>query len=183
VKRARILTTALLSGVLGLTSPILGGCYQGPAATTTVQATQPTGSGVDVEVGEIRVQNVLLIAGPIQGATDTGQSFTAESATLIGRVFNDGEVDDAIRTITIAGSPAAIMVPTTAQNPLTVPALGSIPLSYPEGGPLISGAFAEDALAMSTYVDVEIMFERAGLVEMQVLLVPQTGIYADVPLM
>jgi hypothetical protein len=183
VKRARILTTALLSGVLGLSSPLLAGCYQGPTATTTVQATQPTGSGVDVQVGQIRVQNVLLVAGPIQGATDTGQPFTAESATLIGRVFNDGETDDAIRSITIAGNAASLMVPTTATNPLTIPALDSIPLSYPEGGPFVSGAFADGALPMSSYVDVAIMFERAGLVEMQVLLVPQTGVYADVPLM
>lgn len=172
-----------MSGMLALTSPMLTGCFQGPQATTTVQATQPTGSGAYAAVGELRLQNLLLVAGEVEGATDTGAEFSSESATLIGRVFNDGELDDVIKSIVIAGNPAALMVAPGVENPLAIPALDSIALSYPEGGPFISGAFPDGELTVSTYVNVEMLFERAGIVQMQVLLVPQSGMYADVPLM
>lgn len=172
----------MISGLLIVTSPVLTGCFNGLAATTTVQATQPTGSGAYVSVGDVRVQNVLLVAGPIEGATSGGQPFIAESITLIGRVFNDADQPDAIMGITIDGNAAQFTVPSGATDALVIPALGSLPLSFPEGGPLISGAFGENQVAVSTYVPVQMMFERAGIVEFEALVVPQSGIYADVPL-
>lgn len=178
MKRARILTTALLAGVMGLASPLLAGCYQGPAATTTVQATQPTGSGVDVQVGQIRVQNVLLVASIVEGGTASGELVLDESVMLIGRVFNDGDGEDVITNITIGGAPAALMVPPSGPNPLAIAPFSSVPLTYPAGGPQIS---AQTALAMSTYVPIQMFFERAGLVEFEALVIPRSGPYADVP--
>lgn len=157
---------------------MLTGCFNGPQATTTVQATQPTGSGAYVAVGSVRVQNVLLVASIVEGGTASGELVLAESVAMIGRVFNDGDAEDAITSITIGGVPAALMVPATGQNPLAIAPLGSVPLTYPAGGPQI---FAQTEVAMSTYVPIQMFFERAGLVEFEALVVARSGPYADVP--
>lgn len=169
---------ALFSALLLGASSMLTGCFNGPQATTTVQATQPTGSGAYVAVGSVRVQNVLLVASIVEGGTASGELVLAESVAMIGRVFNDGDTEDAITSITIGGVPAALMVPATGQNPLAIAPLGSVPLTYPAGGPQI---FAQTEVAMSTYVPIQMFFERAGLVEFEALVVARSGPYADVP--
>jgi len=172
VKRAQTMTSAVLAGFLAVTSPILTGCYNGPAASTTVQATQPTGSGAYVDVGMLRLQNLLLVAE---------DQLAVSQATLIGRVFNDGETTDTLRAIVIGDAPAAIMVSPSEFDPLAITANGDVPLSYPEGGPMISGQFSVPA-PMGTYVPVIFDFENAGIVEVDVLLIRRTGPYVNVPL-
>jgi hypothetical protein len=167
------MTAAVITGILALVSPALTGCYNGPAATTTVQATQPTGSGAYADMGMLRLQNLLLVA-PNQ--------LEVSSATLIGRVFNDGQSTDTLRAIVIGGAPAAIMVTPDATDPLAIAANGDIPLSYPLGGPMIGAQFPVPA-TMSTYVPVVFDFENAGIIEVEVLLIANNGPYADVPLM
>lgn len=170
---------ALFSAFLLGVSTVLTGCFNGPQATTTVQATQPTGSGAYVAVGNVRVQNVLLVASIVEGAAaDSSELVLAESVAMIGRVFNDGDAEDVITNITIGGVPAALMVPAAGQNPLAIAPLGSVPLTYPAGGPQI---FAQTEVAMSTYVPIQMFFERAGLVEFEALVVARSGPYADVP--
>lgn len=179
MKRARIASIALFSALLLGASTVLTGCFNGLQATTTVQATQPTGSGAYVSVGDVRVQNVLLVASIVEGVeANTGELVLAESVALIGRVFNDGESEDVITDITIGGAPAALMVPPSGPNPLAIAPRGSVPLTYPAGGPQI---FAQTPVAMSTYVPVQMFFERAGLVEFEALVVARSGPYADVP--
>ena len=170
---------ALFSALLLGSSTILTGCFNGPQATTTIQATQPTGSGAYVTVGDVRVQNVLLVASIVEGVeANTGDLVLAESVALIGRVFNDGDAEDVITDITIGGVPAALMVPPSGPNPLAIAPLGSVSLTYPAGGPEI---FAQTEVAMSTYVPIQMFFERAGLVEFEALVVARSGPYADVP--
>ena len=170
---------ALFSALLLGASTVLTGCFNGPRATTTVQATQPTGSGAYVAVGDIRVQNVLLVASIVEGGTASGELVLAESVAMIGRVFNDGDSEDVITDISIGGVPAALMIPPSGPNPLAIAPLGSVSLTYPAGGPEI---FAQTEVAMSTYVPIQMFFERAGLVEFEALVVARSGPYADVPL-
>jgi len=162
VKRIDIAAAAAL---VVLAVPALTGCFNGQNATTTTQATMNSGNGVAVTQGPLHIENATLVMGP-EGST---------SATLIMRVVNTGIEDDALTYATINGAPAIVVDPGSDATVL---------------GPGASVSFGYDSdrrintesldVPMSSYVDVELGFEKAGLAKMSVLTVPPVGYYAGI---
>lgn len=150
-----------LAAALLALSPALAGCYNGLQAATTIQATQPTGNGVQVIAGDINVDNATVVLGP--EGTNT--------ATLLTRMYNSGAEADTILGVTINGLPATISGDTV------IAAQASVPFGYPADAQRIN---VVGELPVSTFVPVQILFDRAGLIEMDVLTVTPTGFYADV---
>jgi hypothetical protein len=136
---------------------VLAGCYNGPGATTTMQAMQPTGNGTQAAIGALRIENATLVVGDV-------------TSSLVTRIYNDGQTADAITAVTIGGQPAEVL---PAQQQL-------------EPGDEISFGFPVPAtdiirgpgFPVSEYVPVTISFISAGSVELSVLAVPPTGIYS-----
>jgi hypothetical protein len=161
VKHSKSHARPLLAAALLALSPVLVACYNGPQAATTVQATQPTGNGVQVIAGDINVDNATVVFGP--EGTNT--------ATLLTRMYNSGQEQDTILGVTINGLPATITGDTSiAPN-------ASVPFGYPADAQRIN---VVGDIPLSNFVPVQILFDRAGLIEMDVLTVLPTGFYADV---
>lgn len=152
-----LLATGLALSTLGLT-----GCFNGPAATTSVQSAQLTGNGVQAQAGDIRAENLTLVLGP-EGSS---------SATLATRIVNGGPESDALLSVLIDGVPAYIT--------------GDVVEFLP--GQSIGFGFESDmwinayqfAGQESTYVDVALQFEKAGITEAEVLIVPPLGYYEGI---
>lgn len=151
---------AFLAASLAAATLVLTGCFNGPAAMTTVQSEDLTGNGVQAQVGNIRAENLTLVLGP-EGSS---------SATLITRIVN-GNQDESDRLIgvQIAGIPAYV----------TGDAVEFLP------GASIGFGFESDLwinsydfrAASSTYVPVALQFERSGIARADVLVVPPLGYY------
>lgn len=154
--------SALLAAGLLVASPVLSGCFSGPAATTTVQSTQNSGNGTDANVGDLAIENVTVVLGPDGSG----------SATLIGSVFNNGSADDTLVDVTVNGTPAVI-----TPGAEKIPAGGSATYGYDGTNYINSYTFEAEP---SAYVPVTMQFANAGVVEMSVLSVPATGIYAGI---
>ena len=151
-----------MAALLLAAAPLLGGCWQGKAATTTVQATQPTGNGTSVAVGAVRVENATVVkdvAGP--------------NASLLVSLFNTGEQEDALVAVEVNGLPATV---NPAGAPLPTGGTTGVSYGFP-GTNTIS--FTTDA-EVSTYVPVLMQFRNAGVVEFDALIVPRAGYYAEV---
>jgi len=76
----------------------LTGCFNGLGATTNMQSTQLTGNGVQAQVGNVRAENLTLVAGPEGSA----------SATLTTRIVNGDPETDNLLGVLIDGVPAYV---------------------------------------------------------------------------
>lgn len=138
----------------------LTGCYNGQNATTNVQATQPSGNGNTLKIGEIVVDNATAVQDE------------AGNATVLMRVTNQGTEPDTL-VAAVLGEQAATLTPVTV-----------------EIGPGESLSFAWDAThfvnlpglnaPISSYVPFALQFAKAGITETDIMVVPPTGIYADI---
>ncbi len=155
-------TTVLLSGALLASSLALTGCFNGMNAQTNIQNDQLTGNGVQAVVGNVRAENLTIVAGP-EGS---------QSATLITRIINGDPEPDALLSVQIDGVPAYV----TGDFVELLPA-ASVGFGYDADRWINSYEF--DA-AMSSYVPVTLQFERAGIVEVDVLVVPADGFYEGI---
>ena len=162
------LRTVLRNSAVGITAvalvPILAGCWQGPAATTNVQATQNSGNGTQAQVGNIKVENATVVRG------DDGR------ASLIMSVFNVGAEPDALTGATVGGLPATL--PASPDVAVLVPG-GARTFGYgAEGQPPANLLIVEGLqVEQSGYVPVTLTFERAGQLDISVLTVPPVGYY------
>jgi hypothetical protein len=165
VKRSHV---AALAALVVLTVPALTGCFNGPRATTTTQATMNTGNGVEARQGLIDIENATLVLGP-EGSN---------SATLLMRMVNTGPEADALTYITINGVQVQISEP------------GVVGDSGADIGPGESISFGYESnrwintyeldVEPSSYVPVELGFQNAGLAQLSVLTVPPTGFYEGI---
>ena len=87
-----------MTSTLAALTLTLTGCYNGSNASTNMQSVQLTGNGVQVQAGDIRAENLTLVAGPGGSA----------SATLIMRVTNQELEADNLLAALIDGVPAFI---------------------------------------------------------------------------
>ena len=144
--------------------PTLAGCWQGQAASTTWQASQNSGNGVEATVGSLSVQNATVVKG------DDGR------ASLIFSVFNLGQEPDALIGATIGGIAATL--PETPGTTAVAPG-GTQAFGYGIEGQPPANLLIVDGLeaAPSGYVPVTLTFERAGQLSMSVLTVPPVGYY------
>lgn len=131
-------------------------------AQTNLQNDQLTGNGVQAQVGNVRAENLTLVAGPEGSA----------SATLITRIINGDPEPDALLGVQIDGIPAYVTGDIVELRPDD-----SVGFGFDADRWINSYDF--DA-ALSTYVPVALQFERAGIVEAEVLVVPASGYYVDI---
>ena len=157
--RIRKSTTVLLSAGLLASSLALTGCFNGMGAQTNLQNSQLTGNGVQAQVGNVRAENMTLVAGPEGSA----------SATLVTRIINGDPDTDALLGVQIDGIPAYV----TGDIVELLPA-ESVGFGFEAERWINSYDFTG---AVSTYVPVALQFERAGIVEVDVLVVPADGYY------
>jgi hypothetical protein len=165
VKRIHVAAAAAL---VVLVVPALTGCFNGLEATTTTQASMNTGNGVEAIKGPIHIENATLVMGPEGSST----------ATLVTRLVNTGVEDDALTYATINGVPATIIPPAELGDSGNVLAPGaSVSYGYETDARINAEGFD---VPVSNYVDVELGFEKAGLVSMSILTVPPVGYYAGI---
>jgi len=153
---------ALAAALVVVSAPALTGCFNGKQATTSAQATMNSGNGVAATAGPIHIEAATLVLGPEGSGT----------ATLTTRVVNTGLEPDALTYATINTHPAYI---TDGAGDL-------------QPGGAISFGFQSDAWinaydfdgTAATYVPIQLGFEKAGLVDMSVLVVPPAGYYEGI---
>ncbi|MGA0209635.1 MAG: hypothetical protein ACO3LZ_06910 [Candidatus Nanopelagicales bacterium] len=155
-------TSILLASGLLASSFALTGCFNGMGAQTNLQNSQLTGNGVQAQVGNVRAENLTLVAGP-EGSG---------SATLITRIINGDPEPDALLGVQIGDSPAYV----TGDIVELLPA-ASVGFGFGADRWINSYRFDAD---VSTYVPVTLQFERAGIVEVEVLVVPAEGYYEGI---
>lgn len=155
----RFIAAIALTGASALT---LTGCFNGPGATTTMAASQPIGNGVNAALGDIRVDGVTLVAGP-EGS---------QSATLIMRVTNSGREADNLLVAVVNGLPAAITGGAVGISPGDSLSFGYQSDLYVDSVPFTA--------PVGTFVPVALQFERSGIAELDVLVVPATGFYEGI---
>ncbi|MGI9196201.1 MAG: hypothetical protein ACR2KE_01945 [Candidatus Nanopelagicales bacterium] len=161
------LRTVLRNSAIGITAvaliPLLAGCWQGPAATTTVQATQNSGDGTQAQVGSIKVENATVVRG------DDGR------ASLIMSLFNVGSEPDMLTGVTLNGNAVTLPGPdATALLPGSARSFGYGMEGQPPVNILLTQGLDVPA---SSYVPVTLTFERAGQLDISVLTVPPVGEY------
>lgn len=152
----------LLAGALAASSLVLTGCFNGQNAQTTTQSADLTGNGVQAQVGNVRAENLTLVLGP-EGSS---------SATLIARIVNGDPEADRLLGVQIAGIPAYI----TGDS---VDILPDQSVGFGFESDLWINAYQFKA-ADSSYVPVTLQFERSGIAQTEVLVVPPVGYYAGI---
>jgi len=167
VKRSHLAATLLLPvAVLSLSA-----CFNGQAATTTVQASMNSGNGVQAKQGDIRIENATVV----RNAEEPG------AATLLVRLINVGLEADRLTYATIDGKQAQFLSADDAMDVasgIDIAPGASIGFAY-ESDLYISVLEGFDA-EVSTYVPLELGFANAGLAKMSVLTVPATGYYEGI---
>lgn len=161
------LRTVLRNSAIGITAialvPLLSGCWQGPDASTNVQATQNSGDGTQAQIGNIKVENATVVRG------DDGR------ASLIMSVFNVGAEADMLTGATVNGVPVTLPGPEgTALVPGGVQSFGYGTEGQPPTNVLLTEGLDVPA---SSYVPVTLTFERSGQLDISVLTVPPVGEY------
>jgi hypothetical protein len=165
VKRTHV---AALVALTLVAAPALTGCFNGLKATTTSQATMNSGNGVEATQGDIQIEGTTLVMGPEGSGT----------ATLVVRLINTGLETDRLTYATINGAPATIIQPTaTTGEPGELAPGTALSYGYESDGRIDATALD---VPVSTYVPVELGFEKAGLATLSVLTVPPTGYYAGI---
>ena len=166
----RRLTVALATLAVPVLALSLTGCFNGPNATTQMQATMNSGQGVAARVGDILVNNATLVLGP-EGS---------KSATLIMSISDQGSAGDRLTGVDIAGIPADITDGTAKVDGVDVVAQATRPIGYALAGTsywVNSYGFDKQ---VSTWVPVRLYFATAGFVDISVLVVPASGIYEGI---
>ena len=147
------------TGALAITALLLTGCGAGPDAQTRL-ISQVT-DGIEANIGDLRMVNVLLVAQP------------DGSAVLVGTVVNNGTKNDRIGAIT-ANSVDATLTP-------FAPALNI-------GGKAVFSGDSANAIAVFPGLDakigdrvtVEFTFSGSGKVKVDVLVREKSGEFASV---
>lgn len=152
-RRRRWLAAAGAAALVGS----LGGCFQGPNASTSTQ--QESGNGSVIEVGPITMQAVTVVAG------NTGSGAATLTATMVNA---DGPLDR-LEAVEIDGRPGQL-----EPTPIEAPAGGSAKIGESGDGVVI---FAGVSKAAGEYADVTFTFAQAGEVTAPVLIVPPVGFY------
>jgi hypothetical protein len=131
---------------------LLTGCATGFDAAT--QSQQPTGNGRYLTIGDLQVQNMVIV----QGATNSA---------MLMKIFNDTDQSDRLTQLLIAGQPVLSDIEIAANQVVAYGNAANPPLSFANLG------------TVGRYIPVQLEFERAGIFETTVLVVPPTGQYED----
>ena len=164
--RTRIAAAAIVSAA----AISLTGCYNGFGASTNAQNTMSTGNGVQAQAGSMRVENATLVRGE------------GNSATLMMTLVNVGPDGDQLSQVTIAGEQAVSTDGVAAVGPIPIAGGEAIPFGYgTEGNPPSRWMNVYTVeLPDSGFVPVQMLFDVAGAVELEVLTVPPVSIYEGI---
>jgi hypothetical protein len=154
------LTIALLS------LSLLTGCAAGPNAATRL-ITQVT-DGVEGEAGPVKLRNFTLVLQP------------DSSVVLVGTIVNQDEIEDAVLAIGINGERARVWangseaesLPLTINKPQHLAGPSATAYAYLEAFDVKAGY----------RVPVEVVLQRGGIVELDVLVRERDLEFADVSL-
>jgi hypothetical protein len=159
----------LALGLVAVALPALTSC----AASIEAQLQEPytPGNAVWADTDNLRVRGVVAVA-PTDGA-----------ATLVGTILNEGDVDDALVAIRVPGGQARIGTGTAPRSaPVRLPAGGTAVLGADSAlGEATPVAIESRSVRLGSTIPVVFDFERAGSVQLDVLVVPRRGEYATVP--
>jgi len=147
------------TGAFAVTALLLTGCGAGPDAETRL--IKQVTDGIEANIGDLRMVNVLLVAQP------------DGSAVLVGTVVNNGTKNDRISAIT-ANSVDATLTP-------FAPALNI-------GGKAVFSGDSANAIAVFPGLDakigdrvtVEFTFSASGKLKVDVLVREKSGEFASV---
>lgn len=155
---AAALTLALVS--------TLSGCASGFNAGTSLQ--QASGNGANANLGDLQIRDITIVK--VDDAT---------TATLIGTIVNRGGEDDALTGVTLLEPTGEVAIGGTAAvgGALPLPTLSATRIGYDNEHHVDISVFTA---APTQYVTVELQFQRAGTVRMDVMAVPATGIYEGI---
>jgi copper(I)-binding protein len=135
------------------------GCYQGFDNTVNTQG--PTGNGTDFRVGDgIKVQDATLVTGP------AGESGVA---SLVMSIINEGELPDALVTVTT--EPATT---SSQKSPIAIKPGTSVRVGGPTNDQIVLTGLK---ITPGSYATVTVSFERAGSETRKVAVVPAVGYY------
>jgi hypothetical protein len=163
-RRTRLVVAA--SALTLALAPTLAGCASGFNAATGIQGA--SGNGANANLGDLQIRDITIVKvdGSPQG-------------TLIGTVVNRGSEDDALTAVKIVEPAGTATIGGTAAvgGALPLTTLSSTRIGYnTEDHVDIAGLEASP----TQYVTVELQFQRAGTVQMDVMAVPPTGIYEGI---
>ncbi len=154
----KILSLFAVSSVLVL----LSACASGPNAITNTQG--PVGSGDNTKIGNIYVQNVVIVKGE------------ANTGTVVATISNSGNVEDQLVNVLVENpAPKAIIFNPT--NEISIPAKSFINLGFNTESPHVD--LIEFSPRQSSFVKIKFVFKEAGIVDQTVLVVPNEGIYTN----
>jgi copper(I)-binding protein len=150
---SRRLVIALASASLLLTSCAAGG----QAPTRNIK--QVT-DGVDKDAGELKIRNLLVVATPGGGGT------------LVAYIVNQGNQADQLAGLTINGQTAEL----TTSAPLTT----NKPMIFEGEVANAKAKVAALGAVAGARVPVVLYFAKAGKVELDALIVENSGIYSSI---
>lgn len=135
------------------------GCYQGFEGTVNSQ--EPTGNGTDLVVGDVLVQNAVLVAEP-SGAGEAALSMS---------IINDGEMPDAL--LDVSTEPPS----RSSQNsPIPMRSGEKVQVGGPSDEQIVLSGISTDP---GSYATVTFSFQRSGSETRQIAVVPAVGYYEE----
>jgi copper(I)-binding protein len=166
---ARRTSVRVAAAALALVAlPALAGCAVGTSAGTGLQ--KASGNGANADAGALRVRDLTIVQG--KDGAPTG--------TFIGTVVNTGDSPDAlvgVRVVDPAAGQVLITGTQAADGKLPFPGVSSTRIGYNSEEHIdVVGLTASP----TQFVTVELQFEVAGRVQLQVMAVPPTGIYEGI---
>lgn len=154
----------LVLGAAAVLVPVLAGCEAGNNAPT-LQFHYPTDSAGTV-AGHLSIRNVFVLGAPIGSNLHKGQS-----ASLFLAIVNDG-APDKLQAITAPGTAASVTLPG-----------GGVPVTY-QHPVFLSGPKPQAVLVnltrtvrTGTTIRLQLTFQKAGLVTLEVPVMPHAAQY------
>ncbi len=125
------------------------------------------GNGIEQSIGDLDVENATIVLGP-EGSN---------SATVLASIVDVAGKGDRLIGATINGKPAQIFANGALAQSLDVKPNSSVQLGW--GAPNYINTY-ELSVPISSYVPVELAFERNGILKMSLLTVAPVGQYEGI---
>lgn len=157
---------AVAAGLIGLIAVILS-ALAGCEANINAETQEPytPGQGVHADTDGLRLRGVVAVSA-VNG-----------SATLVGSIFNNSSVGDALETVRLRGGRVLL-----GRSPLPLPAGGVRVLGVDTSqGKATPVALTGRRVRAGQVVPLRFDFRRAGAVTLNVLVVRREGPFATVP--
>lgn len=150
----------LLSGLL------LAACGYGNALPPTATMS-PFGNGKDTRAGDLLVQDITVV-------TNLDTSFSGLSLSVINNTLDEDQLISAI----IGNTELEFMSDDVVVSELTVSPRTTLRLGHASN----LKALGQPELKIGSFINIGLVFAKAGIVETRAMVVTNTGMYSDVAL-